>query len=111
MKGYQPNQLGAELEPDPRVSFAQARRNAERRQNRVALRTLDRALRHGEDIFEPISAAEARRELSDSGRILLIDIHPEEQVEYTYQGKTPQDQTYWENINRICISICGTYCK
>ncbi len=108
MKGFPPGTLGAELQPDSTISFRDAKRNARRLRERVALKDLDYALRHGEDIFEGFTDIEAEKELSDSGIFQVPNLgmhteyhiphpHPEEQVEHDFEGLTPQDPEYWRH--------------
>lgn len=107
MEKYQPNELGAELLKDPTITLKQARRNIERRLNRAALKTLDRDLRHGVDISEGFTDAEAERELRNSGvfphgdlgaHVIfeLPTIHPQEVIEHDYNGDSPQNPEYWD---------------
>lgn len=108
MEEFEPGTLGAIFQENPAITAKQARRNVAHLERRRALKALDHRLRQGEDIFEPVGATEARRELSDSGvflglglsvhtRIEVSTVHPEEQAEHAYQGQTPQDGEYWQH--------------
>lgn len=76
--------------------------------NKEAMKKLDYALRHGEEIFEPIELNEQSpaSQLNDSGifpaphlekhvKYELPPHHPEDQVLHDYNGETPEDPRYW----------------
>ena len=53
----------------------------------------------GEDVFEPISDAEAER--TDFGRYIkycLPQRNPEEEVEHVYDGDNPKDPECWGRV-------------
>ena len=51
MEGFKPGTLGAGLIIDPTISPVQARRNGRKSRDKIALKSLDHALRHGGRCF------------------------------------------------------------